>query len=121
MTEVSVESVSDDLVEIAPLLFSPAHKARALERQYQCRLLRDIMGNPFRPVSLSRWALEWNDAALVKLARGIYERDCFGELPLLADALEGAGCAECDVLRHCRGEQQHVRGCWVIDLVLGKE
>ncbi len=42
-------------------------------------------------------------------------------MPVLADALEDAGCADADILAHCRGHGPHVRGCWVVDLVLGKE
>ena len=45
----------------------------------------------------------------------------FGNLPVLADALQDAGCENADVLDHCRGPGSHVRGCWVVDLVLGKE
>jgi hypothetical protein len=83
-------------------------------------LLREIVGNPFRPVSLDPAWLLWNEGTVTKLAEAVYEERRFGDLPILADALEEAGCANADVLAHCRGDEEHVRGCWVVDLLLGK-
>jgi len=54
------------------------------------------------------------------LARGIYEDWAFDRLPLLADALMDAGCADEDVIGHCRSDSPHVRGCWVVDWMLDK-
>ena len=82
------------------------------------QLLRDILGNPFLPVAFDS---RWRTADVVGLARGIYEDRAFDRLPLLADALMDAGCGEEQVLSHCRSEGPHVRGCWVVDLTLGKE
>jgi hypothetical protein len=83
-------------------------------------LLRDVVGNPFRPVALRhRWRV-WQDGAAVQLARAIYDGRRFDELPILADALEDAGCADEAVLAHCRGPGEHVRGCWLLDGLLGK-
>ena len=82
------------------------------------RLVSDIFGNPFRPVAFDP---RWRTADVTALARGIYEDRAFDRLPLLADALMDAGCDHADVLAHCRGDGPHVRGCWVVDLVLGKE
>jgi hypothetical protein len=79
--------------------------------------LSDIFGNPFRPVALDP---SWRTEAVVGLARGMYEARDFAPMPVLADALEDAGCADADILAHCRGDGPHVRGCWVVDLVLGK-
>ena len=56
-----------------------------------------------------------------KLARTIYDDRRFDLLPILADALEEAGCGDAEILAHCRGPGPHVRGCWAVDLVLGKE
>ena len=80
-------------------------------------LLRDIFGNPFRPVAFDP---RWRSADAVGLARGIYEDRAFDRLPLLADALMDAGCDDDQVISHCRSEGPHVRGCWVLDLVLDK-
>jgi hypothetical protein len=80
-------------------------------------LLRDIFGNPFRPVTFPP---EWRTDAAVALARQMYEARDFSAMPILADALQDAGCDNDDILDHCRGDGPHVRGCWVVDLVLGK-
>jgi hypothetical protein len=80
-------------------------------------LLRDIFGNPFRPVAFDP---TWRTGTAVELARGMYEAREFAAMPILADALQDAGCDNEDVLTHCRGPGPHVRGCWVVDLVLGK-
>ena len=80
--------------------------------------LRDVFGNPFRPVV---FAPEWRTDTAVTLARQMYESREFGAMPILADALQDAGCDSADVLDHCRGPGPHVRGCWVCDLVLGKK
>jgi hypothetical protein len=87
------------------------------ERVNQVHLLRDIIPNPYRPVA---FAPAWQTDTAVSLARGMYESRDFGAMPILADALQDAGCDSDDVLNHCRGPWPHVRGCWVVDLVLGK-
>jgi hypothetical protein len=81
------------------------------------RLVRDLFGNPFRPVVCDP---SWRTSAAVGLAQAMYETCDFAAMPVLADALEEAGCDSADVLAHCRGPGPHVRGCWVVDLVLGK-
>ncbi|QEL14637.1 hypothetical protein [Limnoglobus roseus] len=83
----------------------------------QCDLIRDIFGNPFRPVTFSP---SWLTPTVVGLAGGIYADRAFDRLPILADALQDAGCEDVDVLSHCRGDGPHARGCWVVDGVLGK-
>lgn len=83
-------------------------------------ILRDIAGNPFRPITVNRDWLTWNDRTVPKLAQTIYDDRRFDLLPILADALEEAGCGDADILAHCRGPGPHVRGCWVVDLLLGK-
>jgi hypothetical protein len=65
--------------------------------------------------------LAWNGGTVVNLAQAIYEECAFDHLPILADALEEAGCADSSVLDHCRLPGLHVRGCWVVDLLLDKE
>ncbi|VTR96243.1 Uncharacterized protein OS=Sorangium cellulosum (strain So ce56) GN=sce5710 PE=4 SV=1 [Gemmata massiliana] len=84
----------------------------------QAALLRDIFGNPFRPIEFSP---AWRTSAATALAAQMYESRDFSAMPILADALQDAGCDSADVLGHCRGPGPHARGCWVVDLVLGKE
>jgi hypothetical protein len=91
------------------------------ERRTQSELLRDLFGNPFRRVpSVSSALLTWNDRLVERLAQSAYEERAFERLPILADALEDAGCTDRAILDHCRGPGPHVRGCWVVDLILGK-
>jgi hypothetical protein len=94
---------------------------RQAELAAQCELLRCLFGNPFRPVALQPAWLAHNDGAVAHLARVIDEERSFEDLPCLADALEEAGCEDASLLLHCRQRQQHARGCWVVDLLLGRE
>jgi hypothetical protein len=91
------------------------------ELEMQCRLLRDIFGNPFRRVAIDPSWLTWNVGMTPQLAQTIYDERRFQDLPVLADALEEAGCTNAAILAHCRQPGEHVRGCWVVDLLLGKE
>jgi hypothetical protein len=95
------------------------------ERAAQGDLLRDIFGPlPFHLLpSLDPTLLAWNDGCVVKLATCLYEeRDFIPErMGILADALEEAGVTNEDMIRHCRERAVHVRGCWLVDLILGKE
>jgi hypothetical protein len=86
-----------------------------------CDLLRCIFGNPFSSLRLDPSWLAWNDGRVVKLAQAIYDERAFDRMPILADALEEAGCTNADILNHCRSEGEHVRGCWVVDILLRKE
>jgi hypothetical protein len=81
-------------------------------------VLRCLFGNPFSPVPLNP---AWLTSPVVDLARTMYDNRDFNALPILADALEDAGCDNAEMLAHCRGAGPHLRGCWVVDLVLGKE
>jgi len=99
------------------------------ERKAQSHCLRDIFGNPFRPSPpLPHAVLAWNDSTVTRMAQGIYEDRKMSEgtldparLAILADALLDAGCEDEELIRHCRAEGPHVRGCWAVDLILGKE
>jgi hypothetical protein len=84
-------------------------------------LVTDIFGNPFRPLPQvgPAW-LTWGGGTVPKLARFIYEGRAFDRLPVLADALEEAGCDAAELLDHLRGPGPHVRGCWALDLLPGK-
>jgi hypothetical protein len=101
-----------DFGRIEPLLFADVEIRR---RQYA--IYADIMGLSRGTAFDARWRTE----TAVSLAAGIYEARAFDRLPILADALEEAGCDHADVLTHCRGPGPHARGCWVVDAVLGKE
>jgi hypothetical protein len=87
-------------------------------RHVQAAIVRDIFGNPFRPVAFDP---RWRTADVLGLAHGIYDGRAFDRMPLLADALMDAGCADEQVIGHCRSEGPHVRGCWVVDLILSKD
>jgi hypothetical protein len=95
--------------------------ARRGEKKAHRALLRDLFGDPFRPVRVQPAWRAWNGGTLVRMARAIYDERRFGDLPVLADALEEAGCADDAILAHCRGGVEHARGCWVVDQLLGKE
>jgi hypothetical protein len=90
-------------------------------RQLEGHLLHDLFGPlPFRPVTLDPAWLTWHDGLLVSMARQMYDSRDFSDMPILADALEEGGCSNQDILGHCRSGGEHVRGCWVVDLLLGK-
>ncbi len=89
----------------------------APEKNAQATLLRDIFDNPFRLASIDS---TWLTSDVRILAEGIYRDRAFDRMPILADALQDAGCDNEGILTHCRSEGPHVRGCWVVDLVLGK-
>jgi hypothetical protein len=95
-------------------------ETRSEEHRVQADLLRDIFGNPFRAVLVAPAWLSWNGETVLRLAESIYQERAFERLPILADALEDAGCTDSAILEHCRGPEPHVRGCWAIDLLLGK-
>lgn len=86
------------------------------ERSYQCRHLRDVIY--FRSVTINSAWLAWNEGTVRKVAQAIYDERAFDRMPILADALEEAGCTNTDILAHCRQPGEHVRGCWVVDIIL---
>ncbi len=83
----------------------------------QVELIRDIFGNPFRPVS---FLPEWRTSTVLALSQQMYESRDFSAMPILADALQEAGCEDETILTHSRGPGPHVRGCWAVDLLLGQ-
>jgi hypothetical protein len=91
----------------------------ASESAALCPILRDVVGPlPFRPVAFDP---DWRTSDVTAMARGMYEARDFAAMPILADALQDAGCEDAAVLEHCRGSGPHVRGCWVVDLILSKD
>jgi hypothetical protein len=81
-------------------------------------LVREVFGNPFRPVVANP---SWLTSNVVALAETIYQDRSFSIMPILADALMDAGCNNEDILKHCRQPCEHVRGCWVLDLLTGRK
>jgi hypothetical protein len=91
------------------------------EAAAQADLIREIIGNPFRPSPDPPQAvLRWNDRLVPRLARAIHDERRWGDLPLLADALLDAGCEDEALMGHCRRGGEHARGCFVLDTLLGK-
>jgi hypothetical protein len=89
-----------------------------LERTVAADLLREIFGNPFRSAAFDD---EWGSDTALSLAKHIYEARDFSTMPILSDALQDAGCDNADILNHCRQPGEHVRGCWVVDLLTGRK
>ncbi|QEG25396.1 hypothetical protein GobsT_01210 [Gemmata obscuriglobus] len=104
------------LTSTAPFNSARGNKPTEEKRQLAA-LTRCVFGNPFRPVA---FAPAWRTSTAVTLAQGIYDDRAFDRMPILADALQDAGCDNDDILNHCRADTVHARGCWVVDLVLGK-
>jgi hypothetical protein len=133
MTEAEVTAVKEGLpgrfrasadrcaLRAAAAAQAAGSSAWDIERAEQATLLREVIGNPLRVPNLDPSWLHWNGRTVRKLAREIDLEQSFGEVPILADALEEAGCTDEAILSHCRGPGPHIRGCWVVDLVLGKE
>jgi hypothetical protein len=88
------------------------------ERLAQCDLLRDLFDPLFWDLSVQP---AWLSPLVRSMAQAIYEEHRFEDLPILADALEESGCDYTIVLEHCRSEQPHARGCWLLDRLLAKE
>jgi hypothetical protein len=86
---------------------------------YEADLLREVVGNPFRPAALTPALLAWNDGTIPRLAETIAANRTYGDLPILGDALEEAGCADERLVAHCRGGV-HAAGCWVLDAACGR-
>jgi hypothetical protein len=120
--EATVEDTGWDVARNAA--WSAAHALdgdASYERLVQSQLVRDAFGNPFSPHRLNPAWLRWHDCCVVHMARTIYEDRRFEDMPILADALEEAGCDNELILEHCREPAEHARGCWVLDAVLGKK
>ena len=92
-----------------------AERIRDTHLRLQENIFREIVGNPFLPVDFDP---RWRTDDVLGLARGIYANKAFAHLPILSDALMDAGCDDERIIGHCRDKCQHVRGCWLIDLIL---
>jgi hypothetical protein len=97
--------------------YGTAAQARSDAGAYCVSSLRCVFGNPFRPMTIIP---AWLTSTVKQIAETIYEERAFDRMPILADALEDAGCTDATLLDHLRGPGPHVRGCFALDLVLGK-
>jgi hypothetical protein len=116
LTEGAIKTGVKEVVRAALAL------APDTEVAVQADLLRDIFGPTLDHKSAidPDW-LTWNEGTVPRLAQAIYDERAWDQIPVLADALEDAGCADPAILSHCRESREHARGCWVVDLLLGKE
>lgn len=110
---------SGDIGDAGGVLSGSSYLTKDVPREweFQSNLIRCIFGNPFRWVA---FAPSWVTSTVHALADQMYESRDFGTMPILADALQDAGCDSDDILDHCRGSRPHARGCWVVDLILAK-
>ena len=117
-----------DLVQKAMMLAEgeydrlPPRGRRAYNRRFRAFWtvkVRCIFGNPFQPILINPDWLAWNERLVHRIAQAIYDERTFNHMPILADALEEAGCDHAGILAHCRQPGGHARGCWVVDLLLG--
>ena len=108
-------------VEIAVVAAARPEEAQEFDhiiRQDMANLLRDIIGNPYFPIY---FLPNWQSTEAVALATTVYQGRTFDLLPQLGNIIENSGCSESTILNHCRSCGQHVRGCWIIDMVLNKQ
>jgi hypothetical protein len=112
----AAEALREEINETPP---SRSSRRRRLASLDAVELVREVFGNPFRPVAVDPAWLAWNNNTVLRMARVIYDDRRLRHLPVLADALEEAGCDNVDLLAHCRAAVEHVRGCWVTDALLG--
>lgn len=116
------ELLDDEALQVLTYsLTAEARKDTEEARRDRCVLFRCLFGNPFRPIAVRSSWLSWRDGAIPRLARAIYDEQRFYDMPELLAALEEAGCDSTELLAHCRQSEEHVRGCWVVDLLLHQE
>jgi hypothetical protein len=92
--------------------------SEVIANREQCNLLHCIFGNPFRSITIDPI---WLSSTVLSIAQAIYDEKVFDRMPILADAIEESGCISQDILNHMRSGGEHVKGCWALDLVLGKK
>jgi len=100
---------------LSAVLMGPGRKE---DHPVYAAVLRDVLGNPFRPAAVKPGLLGWEGGTIPRLAQAIYDERAFDRMPFLGDALEEVGCTDANVLAHCHQPGAHVRGCWVVDLLL---
>jgi hypothetical protein len=105
---------------VGPRINDGSVPANSAEWQAAVRAQADLLREIFGTYGRTTFDTMWRTDAAVALARQTYDSRDFSAMPILADALQDAGCDNTDILDHCRGPGPHVRGCWVVDLVLDK-
>lgn len=90
------------------------------ELKAQAEVMVEIAGNLLEPAPFDPFWVSWGDGIVAKMAQTIYDERDFAQMPILGDALEDAGCADGRILGHCRDQTTHYRGCWLLDLLLGR-
>lgn len=122
LAEVARKTVAPEPVDAAFAFTSANEFLRDVgephDNEGHATFLRDIFGNPFIKPQFKK---KWRTDIAFALASQMYDSGDFSAMPILADALQDAGCDNDDILNHCRGPGPHVRGCWVVDLVLRRE
>jgi hypothetical protein len=117
---LAIAAAAED--ELQGMYAGPRSVRSTLEPMRECALYREVFGPlPFRPVPILPCWLAWEGGTVPGLARAVYEEGGFDGLPVLADALEEAGCADEALLTHLREPGLHARGCWAVDLLLSRE
>lgn len=106
-----------EAIQAVEILTDRADLARLFDLYPRPDLLREVVGNPLLPCAFDA---AWRTSTAVGVAQAMYDSRDFGALPILADALQDAGCEDAAILDHCRGDGSHVRACWAVDLVLGQ-
>jgi hypothetical protein len=121
VAEGDLAAAVGDVFEMLGVIEDSEDEVAALLLRKAASFARCVFGNPFAALKFDTAWLAWNEGIVPRLAEGIYADRGFDRLPILADALEEAGCADDALLSHLRSPGPHVRGCWAVDLLLGKQ
>jgi hypothetical protein len=121
LTRRAAEAVAYASFDPGDSTFAASDAAERSEKIGQANILRDVHGNPFRPPMIDSTWLAWENCTVLNVAQAIYDERAFDKMPILADALQSAGCDNAEMLNHLRQSGVHVKGCWVVDRLLGKE
>jgi hypothetical protein len=117
-TEAAARAIPGDELPAARAAWAKAEAATRTETTFQCNLLRDIVRNPFRAVTITPF---WQTHEAAKQAETIYHEQAFDRLPAVAEALQVMGCGDAELIEHLRGPGPHARGCWAVDLLTGRK
>ncbi len=115
------QAALDTSLKAPRMVLASRDVAAKLRRLKHCDLMREVFGNPFRPVEIDPAWLAADNGVVSRIAGVIYEERTFEDMPILGDALEEVGCQNEEMLAHCRTSHGHVRGCWLLDALLGRE